>query len=46
MIDFNISVVVERGYPHYKVVNIKTGTEIHCDLNELSRTIKELSCDN
>ena len=33
-------VVVENGYPHYMVTD---GTRIiHCDLNELSETIKEL----
>lgn len=44
MIDgFNVSVVVEHGYPHYKVVDVKTGIEAHCDMNELNRTIEELS---
>lgn len=43
MIDFDISIVVEHGYPHYKVVNTETGNIIHCDLNELDRTIDELS---
>lgn len=43
MIDgFDVSVVVEYGYPHYKVVDIKTGIEVHCDLNELNETIDEL----
>lgn len=46
MVDFDISVVVEHGYPHYKVVDVETGTEIHCDLNELNKTIKELSREN
>lgn len=43
MIDFDISIVVEHGYPHYKVVDIETGKAIHCDLNELDKTIDELS---
>lgn len=42
----NISVVVEHGYPHYKIVNVYTGCEAHCDMNELNKTIEELSCDN
>ena len=46
MIDFNVSVVVEHGYPHYKIVDIETGRAIHCDLNELEKTIDELSSFN
>lgn len=46
MNDFNVSVVVEHGYPHYKIVDVETGTVVHCDMNELSKTIEELSCDN
>lgn len=47
MIDgFNVSVVVEHGYPHYKIVNVDTGCEAHCDMNELNRTIEELSHDS
>lgn len=44
MIDgFNVSVVVEHGYPHYKIVSVDTGTVVHCDMNELNKTIEELS---
>lgn len=46
MNDFNISVVVEHGYPHYKIVDVNTGLVIHCDMNELNRTIEELSHNN
>lgn len=46
MDDFNISVIVEHGYPHYKIVDVNTGFVIHCDINELNRTIKELSHNN
>lgn len=47
MIDgFDISVVVEHDYPHYKIIDIATGNEAHCDLNELNRTIEELSENN
>ena len=43
MIDFNISIVVEHGYPHYKIINMETNSEAHCDLNELNDVIKEMS---
>ena len=43
MIDFDVSVVVEHGYPHYKVIDIETGDIIHCDMNELNEAINELS---
>lgn len=46
MNNFNISVVIEHGYPHYKIVNMESGCEAHCDMNELNRTIEELSSDN
>lgn len=47
MIDgFDISVVVEHGYPHYKIINLETETTIHCDLNELNKVINELSNEN
>lgn len=47
MIDgFSVSVVVEHGYLHYKIINVSTGCEAHCDTNELNKTIEELSCDN
>ena len=47
MIDnFDISVVVEHGYPHYKIVDVKDKSEVHCDLNELSETINELLEEN
>ena len=43
MVDrFNVDTVVEHGYVHYRIVDAKTGNEIHCDLNELSETINEL----
>lgn len=44
MIDgFDVSIVVEHGYIHYKIVDTHTGTEVHCDANELNKTIEELS---
>ena len=43
MIDFDVSVVVEHGYPHYKIVDMETGSVVHCDLNELDKTIDEMS---
>ena len=47
MIDgFDISVVVEHDCPHYRIINITTGNEVHCDLNELNKTIEELSENN
>ena len=47
MIDgFDISVVVEHGCPHYKIVDMDTGNEIHCDTNELNKTIDELLQDD
>lgn len=43
---FNVSVIVEHGYPHYKIINVNTGYEAYCDMNELNRTIEELLCDD
>lgn len=43
MVDFDVSVIVEHGYPHYKIVDVGTGSVVHCDLNELDETINELS---
>lgn len=40
--NFDISVVVENGCPHYKIIDTETKCEIHCDLNELNQTINEL----
>lgn len=39
---FRISTVVENGYPHYKVEDLVTGNEIHCDFGELNTTLYEL----
>jgi hypothetical protein len=43
MNNYNISVVVEHGYPHYKIVDVDTGSETHCDINELNKTIREMA---
>lgn len=43
---FDVDVVVEHGYIHYKIVDKETGMEIHCDMNELNKTIEELSMEN
>ena len=42
MINFDVSVVNEHGYSHYKIIDMNDGNEVHCDLNELSKTIEEL----
>lgn len=39
---FNINVVVENGYPHYKITDNKTGKTVHCDFNELNETMYEM----
>lgn len=39
---FRISTVVENGHPHYKVEDLVTGNEIHCDFGELNTTLYEL----
>lgn len=39
---FNINVVVENGYPHYKITDNITGKTVHCDFNELNVTLDEL----
>lgn len=47
MIDgFDISIVTEHDYSHYKIVDVETGCEAHCDMNELNKTIEELLRDN
>lgn len=38
-------VVVEHGYPHYRVTDNETGIVLHCDINELEETIRELMGD-
>lgn len=43
---FDVSVVVEHGCPHYRIVDMDTGNEAHCDMNELNKTIEELSQDD
>lgn len=40
--NFNVDIIVEHGCPHYKIVNMYTGSEIHCDLNELNQIILEM----
>lgn len=42
---FDIDTIVENGYPHYKIVDRKTGREIHCDFGELNSTLYELMED-
>lgn len=43
MVDnFEIKVVVEHGYPHYKVIDTESGRIVHCDINELNEVIDEL----
>lgn len=42
---FRVSTVVENGHPHYKIVDHKTGCEIHCDFGELNSTLYELMED-
>ena len=39
---FVISTVVENGHPHYKILDCKSGKEIHCDFGELNSTLYEL----
>ena len=39
---FKISIAVENGRPHYKVLDYKTGKTVHCDLNELNETTCEM----
>ena len=39
---FTITIIVENGYPHYKVYDNLTDNEIHCDMNELNETIWQL----
>ena len=43
--NFEVKVVVEHGYPHYKVVNIENGRTVHCDINELNEVIEELEME-
>ena len=43
MENYNISIIVEHGYPHYKITDKLTGSETHCDMNELEETINEIS---
>lgn len=40
---FTVTVVVEHGYPHYKIVDALSKIVIHCDINELNKTLNELS---
>lgn len=40
--NFEVTTVVENGYPHYKVVDKDTGKEAHCEFSELNETIEEL----
>lgn len=39
---FKIDKVIENGYPHYKILDCKTGKSVHCDLSELNETLKVL----
>ena len=36
-------VIVEHGYPHYMIKDNETGVILHCDINELEETIRELT---
>ena len=39
---FKIDTVIEKGQGHYKIIDQITGSEIHCDFNELNETMYEL----
>lgn len=39
---FVISTVTHNGYPHYKILDNKTGKTVHCDLDELNDTLYEM----
>lgn len=39
---FKVDVITEHGYPHYSILDSKTGQTVHCDLNELNETLYEM----
>ena len=43
---FDVTVIVEHGCPHYRIIDVNTGNEAHCDMNELNKMIEELSQDD
>ena len=40
--NYKIEIVIEHGDIHYKIIDTRYGSEIHCDIDELWDTINEL----
>lgn len=39
---FKVETIIENGAGHYKITDQKTGKIVHCDFNELNKTLYEL----